>query len=294
MVISINHILVRAIISVFLISICTNFVKSMNIVSPPDGSIFVFGTPIPINVINSDTDTATFYTATFSCAAGTYQITGLSLGVTYKIIPAGLHGLANLIITAAGGTTAVINIQITGTVPPTPSPSPIYTPTSCAPTNYPFPCRAEFECPKPCCPKPCCPKPCCPKACCPKPKRPCDKPINRQCEYSNVRPPNDQCYPKPNRPCDKPINRQCEYSNVRPPNDQCYPNPNRPCDKPINRQGGYSNVCSPNENKQCGITGSCRSSCRSHDRARLSRYSSFELTKPIPPKFYSPLNNIWN
>ena len=259
MVISINHILVRAIISVFLISICTNFVKSMNIVSPPDGSIFVFGTPIPINVINSDTDTATFYTATFSCAAGTYQITGLSLGVTYKIIPAGLHGLANLIITAAGGTTAVINIQITGTVPPTPSPSPIYTPTSCAPTNYPFPCRAEFECPKPCCPKPCCPK-----ACCPKPKRPCDKPINRQCEYSNVRPPNDPCYPKPNRPCDKPINRQ----------------------------GGYSNDCSSNENKQRGITGSFRSPCRSHDRARLSRYSSFELTKPIPPKFYSPLNDI--
>ena len=252
MVISINHILVRAIISVFLISICTNFVKSMNIVSPSEGSIFVFGTPIPVNVINSDTDTATFYTATFACAAGTYQITGLSLGVTYKIIPAGLHGLANLIITAAGGTTAVINIQITGPVPPTPSPSPIYTPTSCGPyTSYPFPCCAEFECPSP-------------------------------------------CYPKPNKPCDKPINRQCEYSNVRPPNDQCYPNPNRPCDKPINRQGGYSNVCSPNENKQCGITGSCRSSCRSHDRARLSRYSSFELTKPIPPKFYSPLNNIWN
>lgn len=219
MVIYIIHKLVRAILFIFIFSISTKIVISLNIVSPSDGSVFVFGNSIPVNVINSDTDTATIYTATFVCTAGTYQLTGLSLGINYELIPAGLHGLANLIITAAGGTTAVANIQITGPVPPTPNPTPFFAPTICGPqTIYPFPCHDETECPNP-------------------------------------------CYPKPNKACDEPNNSLSEHSNF----------------------------CDPNENKRRGSAQNLRSSARRHDRAKLSQYSSFELNRTIPRKFYSPI-----
>ena len=134
-----------------------NFVNLLTIISPSDGSIFNSGSPIPVNVMNSAMDTATVFTATFVSSMGTYQVAALALSYTYMLIPAGLHGPANLVITAAGATTAVITIQITPPIPPAPSPPcPIYTPTNTCgkpPANfpcYPYPTFEPPQCPRPC------------------------------------------------------------------------------------------------------------------------------------------------
>lgn len=248
MVVFIIHKVIHAIFILLLFTIFTELVKSMTIVSPSDGSTFTFGTPIPVNVINSQTDTATVYTASFVCAAGTYQVTGLALGTTYTLIPAALHGLANVIITAAGGTTAVANIQITGPVPPTPGPSPIYTPTNCNPfpQNYPISCNNEPEYFKPCFP-----------AC----NNPFQKPNNRHSQYSDY--------------CPRYENR---HSNFKRDSQ----------DKPKNRHSQYSNHYSRNQEKNCKFTHDGQNSAHPLRRTRFSPFSTFERNNPIPQEFSSP------
>ncbi len=159
----------------------------MTIISPIDGSSFAFGTAIPVNVIDSGTDTSTTYTVTFVSSIGTYQVNGLALGTNYTLIPAALHGLTNLVVTATGGTTAVATITIIGPRPPTPPPSPIYTPTACGPqSNFPCHCPNEPECPSSC-----------------------------------YRPPNTLCDPPPKRQrahfCSPNENKQIDFTRSRSP-----------------------------------------------------------------------------
>lgn len=276
---SIFYKVIHSIFILLLFTIFPEFVKSMTIVSPSDGSSFTFGTPIPVNVINSPTDTATVYTASFVCAAGTYQVTGLALGTTYTLIPAALHGLANVIITAAGGTTAVTNIQISGPVPPTPGPTPIYTPTNCnppfPPQNYPFPCNGEPECYKPCFSSS---------------NNPFQKPKSRSSRYSDYCPRSESKhsdYARDNR--QKPKNKHGQYSDYPPRNENIqydFTHENR--NNPINNPSRYSNYYSRNQEKSYEITQDSQNSARPHRHTRFSQFSAFEPNSPIPQEFYSP------
>lgn len=180
MVTIISHHIIRAILLFLAIfyPLFSIFVNSLTINSPIDGSTYIFGTAIPVNVMNSGEDTASTYTATFVCSAGTYQVTGLTIGKTYMLIPAGLHGLTNLVVTAAAGITAVATIDINGPVCPTPPPVPIYSPSELNP------CR---NCP------------------CPLPPLPPLPPIEPSCA--------NPCYPVPNPLCDPPPRKrtQCDF-----------------------------------------------------------------------------------
>lgn len=309
---TINNI-IHAIFLIFFFSIFSNFVTSLNIVSPTDGSTFVFGTLIPVNVVNSNIDTATVYTLTFVCSAGTYQVTGLALGTNYTLIPAGLHGLTNLIATAAGGTTAVTAIQITAPVPPTPCPSPNYAPTACFPSNScPLSANVETECP-----------------------RPCYTTHNMHCDWQNYRRrshPN-RCsrkdnkqvdftfadlYPlierkenrisfnrnrcsrnekqfqpgnaTPNAPRERQTNRQnhCDRTEERSI-EHNFSTTNDPFDTQNNRLRSYPNRCFRNVNNQNDHTSHYRFNPR--DRASFSQYSSFDQIRPIPPRFNTPFEN---
>jgi hypothetical protein len=151
MAVSIIAKIIHKTFSLFKFAIFLNFVKSLKILSPHDGSHFLFGTLIPVQVVNSDTSTVTTYSATFVSSAGTYQVAGLSIGITYTLIPAGLHGFTNLIINAAVGTTAIATIKISEPVAPIPRPTAIYPPTACYQSNiYPLPYYAENEYPDQC------------------------------------------------------------------------------------------------------------------------------------------------
>lgn len=154
MVTIVGHQIIKVILLYFigLFTFFPTFAESLTIISPPDGSTYAFGKAVPVNVMNSNGDTAISYTATFICAAGTYQVAGLTLGLTYMIVPAGLHGLTNLIVTAAAGTTAVTTINIDEPVCPTPPPLPIYAPSERNP--YILPPLEAPQCPRPCSPIP--------------------------------------------------------------------------------------------------------------------------------------------
>ena len=52
------------------------------------------------------------YTASFSCSTGSYQVTGLTTGVTYKLVPAGIYGNTVITVTAANTMPGTLSINI--------------------------------------------------------------------------------------------------------------------------------------------------------------------------------------
>lgn len=313
---TINNV-IRALIYIYLLLIFSSFVKSLNIVSPTDGSTFVFGTLIPVNVVNSDIDTATIYTVTFVCSAGTYQVTGLALGTTYTLIPAGLHGLTNLIVTAAGGTTAVTTIQITAPVPPTPCPSPTYAPTAYYPSNRcPLSANFEIECPRPSylthnthCDWQSYRRRSSPNRCSRKNNKNVDvtfadfNPLTEKKENRISFNPN-RCsrnekqfktgYETPNEQRERQTNRPNLNTNsctrtVERPIEHNFLATNDPFDTQNNRLRSYPNRYSRNVNNQNDHTSNYIFNPR--DRASFSQFSSFDQIRPIPPRFNTPFEN---
>jgi len=88
------------------------FINTLSIISPTVDSSIPFGRTIPVLVDNSDGDISTYYTATFSSSSGTFLINGLVQGITYNLVPAGIYGNTTLVVTATGGTTALVSFQI--------------------------------------------------------------------------------------------------------------------------------------------------------------------------------------
>ena len=57
----------------------------------------IFGQAVSLKV-DTDGPFQVQYTASFACTTGSFQMTGLKTGVTYKIVPSGIYG--NAVVTA--------------------------------------------------------------------------------------------------------------------------------------------------------------------------------------------------
>ena len=61
------------------------------------------------------------YTASFACTTGSYQITGLTTGLTYDIVPAGIYGQVVITVTAMNNSPVTFSLNIlkaAGNIPP--------------------------------------------------------------------------------------------------------------------------------------------------------------------------------
>lgn len=102
---------------------------TLSVISPVADSSIPFGRPIPVLVEKSEGDISDYYTVTFSSSTGTFLVNGLDLGVTYYLVPAGIAGNTTLVVTATGGTTAVVPFEVINYNPNVP---PVFIPSRLA------------------------------------------------------------------------------------------------------------------------------------------------------------------
>ena len=80
----------------------------------------IFGQAVNL-LVNTNGLSSVMYTASFSCSTGSYQVSGLTTGMTYQLVPAGIYGNAVITVTAPNTQpgTAFINIEKYGAnIPP--------------------------------------------------------------------------------------------------------------------------------------------------------------------------------
>lgn len=85
----------------------------------------VYGQAVPLQV-NTESTTAVQYTASFTCTSGSYQITGLTTGVLYDLVPAGIYGEVVITVTATNTSPATASFSIekpSNNIPPNYTPA---------------------------------------------------------------------------------------------------------------------------------------------------------------------------
>ena len=83
-------------------------------------SSIVYGQAVNL-LVSTNSTSSVQYTASFSCSSGSYQVSGLTTGKTYQLVPAGIYG--NTVITVTGsnimpGTGSIIINKFGGNIPP--------------------------------------------------------------------------------------------------------------------------------------------------------------------------------
>jgi len=74
-------------------------------------SSITYGQPLILNVATSSPYPVQ-YTASFACSSGSYQITGLTTGKPYSIVPAGIYGQVVITVTATNTSPATGSLSI--------------------------------------------------------------------------------------------------------------------------------------------------------------------------------------
>lgn len=86
---------------------------SMIFNSPVAAAEINYGNPVTLNVsISGPSQSATKYTATFTCPTGVFIITGLNIDQSYNIVPGGIYGSVIITVTAENTSLATIEISI--------------------------------------------------------------------------------------------------------------------------------------------------------------------------------------
>lgn len=103
-------------------SVNINFMEGfgLDIVSPDQSTSITYGQAVTF-LVNTNDPAGIKYTATFSCTTGSYQITGLNAGVTYKLALSGIYGNIVVTVTATNHrpTTSFFTIKMpSANIPP--------------------------------------------------------------------------------------------------------------------------------------------------------------------------------
>ena len=104
-------------------------IGNLTFVSPTSSYSITYGQPVELlvsdgssldkalindhdNLLKSTNSPDVLYTAYFSCATSSFQITGLSLGTIYSIVPGGVYGSVVITVTAENYNPATVAISI--------------------------------------------------------------------------------------------------------------------------------------------------------------------------------------
>lgn len=87
------------------------FILYSSLSIPVLASSITYGSPVVLNVATSSPYSVQ-YTASFACPTGSYQITGLTTGKSYSIVPAGIYGQVVITVTATNTSPATSILTI--------------------------------------------------------------------------------------------------------------------------------------------------------------------------------------
>lgn len=97
----------QAVSPAFLDSAPATFTMNLPSLSINSFADLIYGQAVPL-VVTTNGASNVQYTASFSCTSGSYQVTGLTTGIQYNIVPGGVYGEVVVTVTATNANPATL------------------------------------------------------------------------------------------------------------------------------------------------------------------------------------------